>query len=148
MIMSDSLRAAFWWASEFMAIIALAAVCIFWGASYPHEFGIGDRTVGVYDFRQAIMVECDGRSIADIERTFHHELGHHLYMEHLSAEDVHMWENLSANDGYFVSRYAETDAEEDFCETYGHFRIGICPMEERKCRFVNDMHEEVNEDGK
>jgi len=56
----------------------------------------------------------------DIALTVDHEFGHNAYRHALTAEDRSAWSRFHEKEGELgcVNAYAETSAEEDFCESY------------------------------
>ena len=89
----------------------------------------GDRELGASRFRENdgfdIEVYSQGEkgTPKDIALTVDHEFGHNAYRHALTAEDRSAWSRLHEEEGELgcVNRYAETGAEEDFCESYAFY---------------------------
>ena len=74
-------------------------------------------------FYQNISLGCYGQTNEEIERFFYHELGHHTYRNYMTDAEKERWTELSTNNTYYITWYAETDIEDDFCETYSYYRM-------------------------
>lgn len=87
---------------------------------------VGRYLVGIdenYAFYQNISLGCHGQTNEEIERFFYHELGHHTYRNYMADAEKERWIELSTNNTYYITWYAETDIEDDFCETYSYYRM-------------------------
>ena len=121
------------------------------------------NATGEYFFdTQNILIYTKNRYVWSVERTAYHEIGHYIYCVWLNESQRNEWELLYDNSishyglndseevkllmngsSYFVSDYAEIDAEQDFAESYSAFRLKFNKLDFRKELFMEEYVREL-----
>ncbi len=92
----------------------------------------GYSLVGYYDKikNNMTITMALNRSIDDIERTFYHELGHHVFNVIITEEEIDRWKNLEIKE--YPSSYANTSLREDFAESFKFYVFNELEVEPQK----------------
>lgn len=118
----------------------LAAICydpsFAFQKSYVLPKAINRRASGLYD-----SMPIDHILIHAIDNKPHfrhvllHEIGHHVFRRHLTSVQRKQWVTELYPNSTFVTEYAQTNANEDFAESYSVFiqkasNLSMCPEKE------------------
>ena len=100
------------------------------------------HSVGRYAlYAEKIELACKDRTNIEIEETFYHEAGHHIYYDSMSRSKREAWDLIvETYPDDALTKYAKTDNEEDFAETYMKYRMNDCPMDNPRCIFAEKMY--------
>ncbi|CAH9050971.1 hypothetical protein PSECIP111951_00302 [Pseudoalteromonas holothuriae] len=112
----------------------------FFQRSYVNPRPINYNVIGQYNRLPSKFITI--HKIIHEENFYHvlyHEIGHHVFNHILPSRMRVTWVNdIFPNSQYFVSNYASTNAQEDFCESYSSFYTNASDLKKdtRKASFV------------
>ncbi|WP_273047429.1 hypothetical protein [Pseudoalteromonas sp.] len=115
----------------------------FFQRNYSDASSVNQNVLGTYNSLPKNYV-CIFKfsSLREFEHILYHEIGHHVFQHILSAQQRRYWvSELHRFYPEFISKYACTNGQEDFCECYAHYFTLPSKLQRlgKKYKFINDL---------